>query len=294
MAIIFDEVAHTYTDDRTGEQLPSVNHIINTVYGNGLEFVKKSILQERSEYGKSVHAEIHWVIKNPLSIPIKHPETKAFLAFAEKMDFKLNPHTTSEGVIYVPGRFAGTVDLFCQNKLLDYKTSKNKPTRKMLAHWQKQLSFYYYGLKYLGHEPESMAVIHLRNRDVTSYTLEYLGDKFVEDTLKAYQEGRTIIEEKPKYLSTLDRRSVAKLERTLKKIATLEQEIKPIREKIKQEMEKRGITALELGNVSVTYVGPGKRKKFDTKRFKAENEDLYEKYAEEIDVESQIRIKSNG
>ena len=294
MAIIFDEIAHTYTDSRTGEQAPSVNHIINEVYGSGLEFVNKKILAERAEYGKGVHAEINWIIKNGLKpTTTKYPETKVFLQLAEMKGLKIySPKTTSEGIIYVPGMFAGTADLICNGILWDYKTSKNKPTRKMLDHWQKQLSFYYYGLKYLGHEPEGMSIIHLHNLEARTYPLKYLGDKFVIETVQAYQEGRKI-NETPQALANIDRRSVAKLEKTLKKIALLEQEIKPIREKIKNEMEAHGITAVELGSVSVTYVAPGKRKSLDTAKLKEEKPAIYEKYLKETTVASSIRIKVN-
>ena len=57
------------------------------------------------------------------------------------------------------------------------------------------------------------------------------------------------------------------------------------------EMEKRGILNLDLGNVSITYVAPTKRKTFDSTRFKAEHADLYGQYQKESDVKSSIRIK---
>jgi hypothetical protein len=56
-------------------------------------------------------------------------------------------------------------------------------------------------------------------------------------------------------------------------------------------MEKRKILALKAGNVSVTYVSPTKRETFDTKRFKAENVDLYKQYIKTSEVKSSIRIK---
>lgn len=291
--IIFDEVAHTYTDDRTGEQSPSVNHIINTVYGSGLEYVKRSILEERANYGKGVHTEIDRIIRGFLSLDkSQYPETKAFFALADMLNLPLDSiTTTSEGIIYVPGMFAGTADLFCNNRLWDYKTNRNKPTKKTIAHWQKQLSFYYYGLKKLGHEPESMAIIHLCNLEAKTYPLEYLGDKFVEDTVKAYKEGRKIEEEKPQALAIINKRAITKLEKTLQKIATLEQEIQPIREKIKDEMEKRSITSIKIGKVGITYVAPVKRKIFDTSRFKKENEVLYNNYLKESEAKASIRIK---
>lgn len=295
MAIIFDEVAHTYTDDRTGEQLTPVNYLINQVYGSGYEYVKKSILNARAERGKDIHLDAHkWLTNEKYYFP-EHIEIVALSDWFEKNDISLKV-VESEKIVSVSGMFAGTADLVTgpakKAHLWDYKTNKNKPTKKMIAHWQKQLSFYKYALDRMGYKIEKMTILHLSGANCTPYELEYLGDNFVEETVQAFKEGRKI-DENPKVfaLTQVNRRAVAKLEKTLKKIATLEKQIAPIRESIKQEMEKRGIDSLKLGQVAITYIGPGKRKSFDTKRFKAENEGLYELYVTETEVKSQIRIK---
>ena len=293
MAIIFDEIAHTYTEDRTGEQLPPVNHILNAVYGSGYEFVNREILNARAERGKEIHLDAHNWLTAAQYYGIKHIETRALVGWLERNDVSLKA-VESEKIVSVSGMFAGTADLVTgtakKAHLWDYKTNLRKPTRKMLDHWQKQLSFYKYALDRMGYKIEQMTILHLSGENCTPYELKYLGDKFVEDTVKAYNEGRQI-KETQKALANIDRRTVAKLERTLKKIALLEQEIKPIREKIKNEMETRGITAVELGDVSVTYVAPGKRKSLDTAKFKAEKPEIYEKYLKETTVDSSIRIK---
>ena len=299
MSIIFDEIAHTYTDDRRGEQLHSVNQIINSVYGSGYEYVKKEVLNARAERGKEIHADAYnWLTETRYYSP-KHIEIAALSDWFEKNDVDLRA-VVAEGIVYVPGMFAGTADLITgpsrKAHLWDYKTNLNKPTKKMLSHWQMQLSFYKYAAERMGYKIEKMTILHLSNATCTPYELEYLGDQFVIDTWRAYKEGRKIqIEQKKETsLQTVNKRAVQKLQRTLEKIATLEKEITPIREQIKQEMEKRGITALEIGEISVTYVGPGKRKKFDTERFKSENGQMYERYITETDVKSSIRIKVNG
>ena len=294
MAIIFDEIAHTYTDDRTGEQLPSVNQIINAVYGSGVEFVDKEILQNAAERGSAIHKEIDSYIKTQGGIDLKFPETHAFFDYTILHRMKvLVKATKSEYMIIVPGMFAGTADLICQDELWDYKTSINKPTKKMLEHWQKTESMYYFGLKQNGFTPKGINILHLSGNKCTKYRLEYLGDQFVLDTLQAFKEGRKIEHKRETSLQTINKRAINKLSNTLKKIAMLEKEIEPIREQIKQEMEKRGILSLDIGDVSISYVAPHKAKRFDTKRFKFENEGLFEKYATEVDVAGHIRIKGN-
>lgn len=299
MSIIFDEIAHTYTDDRTGEQLPPVNHILNAVYGSGYEYVRKEVLDAAATRGKDIHRELEQEINSIMTSEVfvkrKYPETDAIMDWFEKNDIDLRVVDT-EKIVHVPGMFAGTADLVTgpakKAHLWDYKTNKNKPTKKMIAHWQKQLSFYKYALDRMGYKVEKMTILHLSGANCTPYELEYLGDQFVIDTCRAFKEGRKV-QETPKVfaLTQVNRRAVAKLEKTLKKIATLEKQIAPIRESIKEEMEKRGIDSIKLGQVAITYICPGKRKSFDTKRFKAENEGLYTQYVTETEVKSQIRIK---
>jgi len=288
--IIFDQIAHTYTESRTGKELASVNHIINEVYGSGVEFVDPKILKAAAKIGTDIHADVHnWWTSDAYYAP-EHIETVKLIEYFEMNNVGLEK-AESELIVHVPGMFAGTADLFSDHILTDYKTSKNKPTRKMLAHWQKQLSFYFYALKKMGKEPKYMGVLHVTKKGVVPYPMKYLGDKFVEDTYQAFVEGRKLEEPKETSLQTVDKRTIQKLQRTLEKMATMKKEVDAIRERIKEEMEKRAITALQIGKVSVTYVGPGKRKSFDTDRFKAENEDLYEQYTKESEVKSSIRIK---
>lgn len=296
MSIIFDEIAHTYTDDQTGERLPGVNEIINAVYGSGYEYVKKDILNARAERGKEIHKEAQELMNTSEYCAPKHTETVALIQWFEENDIYL-AEVETEKIVCVRGMFAGTADLITgQTRLWDYKTNLNKPTKKMLAHWQKQLSMYKFALDLMGYEIGKMTVLHLSGTKCTPYDLEYLGDQWVIDTWRAFKDGRKI-EEKPMAVSNVpqvSKRAISKLGRTLKKIALLEKEIEPIREQIKLEMEKRGIMALNTGEVSITYIGPTKRQTFDTNRFKAENEGLYEKYTKETEVKSQIRIKYEG
>lgn len=298
MNIIFDEIAHTYTDDRSGEQLTPVNYLINQVYGSGYEYVKKSILEARANRGRAIHLDAHnWMTRDGY-YGMKHIETRALVGWLERNDISLKA-IESEKIVSVSGMFAGTADLVTGSvrkaHLWDYKTNLNKPTKKMLSHWQMQLSFYKYALEKMGYNVEKMTILHLSGTKCTPYELEYLGDKFVEETMQAYKEGRKLYNNDKMIANVpqVSKRAIGKLERTLKKIAALEKEIAPIREQIKSEMEKRGIMAINTQGVSITYVAPHKSKKLDTKRLKAENEDLCEKYTIETEVEGHIRITTN-
>jgi hypothetical protein len=137
---------------------------------------------------------------------------------------------------------------------------------------------------------EPLKVVHITDK-VEVINVDYLGDEWVENTVKMYYEGQKVEKKPVTELQTVEQWQLNIFAETVAQIAKLEKEIEPIREQIKLEMEKRGILSLKLGEVNISYIAPTKRKTFDTKRFKAENEDLYDEYIKESEVKSTIRIK---
>lgn len=83
---------------------------------------------------------------------------------------------------------------------------------------------------------------------------------------------------------------IAEFERQMKFIKEQEETLK---EAIKTEMEAKGILKVkdEANGMSITYIAPTYRETFDSKKFKAENADLYDEYVKLSPVKSSIRIK---
>lgn len=290
MNIMFDEVAHTYTDTVTGNIIPSVTQIINAVYGSGLEQAPSQFVERAAEKGSKIHAEIDTYLTKGTQ-----GETKEFYSWHDWFCFgeKFLGHSVAEQVIFCEtknGNFAGKFDFWANGFLYDWKTSKTA-TRKQLEKWQMQLSLYCYALRQNGYVVnEPLKVVHITDK-VAVINVDYLGDEWVENTVKIYYEGQKVENKPETSLQTVDEQTLAHFGNVLKQIAELEKSIEPIREQIKAEMEKRKILALKADNVSVTYVAPTKRETFDTKRFKAENVDLYKQYTKTSEVKSSIRIK---
>ena len=291
MSIMFDEVAHTYTDTTTGKVIPSVTQIISAVYGSGLEQAPSYFVERAAEKGTVIHKEIDaYLTKGTLG---ETPEFQTWYNWANFGGQNVYCAYLAEHIVSAEtqnGYFAGTVDFLANGFLYDWKTSKTA-TRKQLDKWQKQLSFYCYALRKMGNiVNEPLKVVHITDR-VEVINVDYLGDEWVEETVRKYYAGEKVEQKPETELQTIDKNTVEKFSNALKQIALLEKEIEPIREQIKAEMEKRGILALKLGEVNISYVASTKRKTFDTKRFKAENADMYEQYTKESEVKSSIRIK---
>lgn len=288
MSIMFDELSHTYTVTETGEMPPSATKIIGDVYGTGLEGAPKSFVDRASKKGSIFHNEVK-IYKDTGKLG----ESQEFKVWHQWFCYNAHLEGDSEKIVYAQtpyGSFAGTVDHFCNGWLVDWKTSKTA-TRKQVEKWQMQLSLYCYALRKMGKiVNEPLKIVHITDKVEVIY-VDYLGDEWVEETVRKYYAGEKVESKPETSLQTVDEQALAKFGNVLKQIAELEKSIEPIREQIKAEMEKRKILNIKAGNVSVTYIAPTKRETFDTKRFKAENVDLYKQYTKVSEVKSSIRIK---
>ena len=83
---------------------------------------------------------------------------------------------------------------------------------------------------------------------------------------------------------------IAEFERQMKLIKEQEDALK---EAIKAEMEARGILKVEdtTNGMTISYIAPTTRETFDSKKFKADNPDMYDEYVKLTPVKSSIRIK---
>ena len=85
-------------------------------------------------------------------------------------------------------------------------------------------------------------------------------------------------------------KQIAEFERQMKFIKEQEETLK---EAIKAEMEAKGILKVqdETNGMTITYIAPTYREMFDSKKFKADNPDMYDEYVKMSPVKSSIRIK---
>lgn len=83
---------------------------------------------------------------------------------------------------------------------------------------------------------------------------------------------------------------IAEFERKMKEIKAAEDALK---ESILAEMEEKGILSIKTEQMTISYVGGSDRESFDSKKLRADDPDLYDKYVKLTPVKSSIRIKLN-
>lgn len=289
MIISFDEKKHEYTKDKV-EIVANVTKILGFVYGTGLENAPEYFVKRASTKGSIFHKEVdNYHETGELG------KTNEFFVWKKWFDaaFKDKPFD-SEKIIYATtpyGAFAGTVDFLCDGWLYDWKTSKTA-TKQQVKKWQMQLSFYTYALRQMGYAiNEPAKILHITDT-YKVINVDYLGDAFVEETMRLYQAGEKAQEkaEMAHELQTVSATDMQVLEDILFQIKALETVVNSYKEKIKEEMERRGILNLQIGKVKMTYVAGTIRQTFDSKAFKQDDPDLYAIYLKDTQVKPSVRI----
>lgn len=296
MKIIFDEVGHTYTNE-FGEVLPNPTTILGTVYGTGLENAPKVFVNRAADKGTKFHKEVHEYLTTG-----KMGTTEEFNTWYEWFSYYDGYLVSyeSEKIVYAhtpSGSFAGTLDFLANGFINDWKTCKTA-TRKQIKKWQMQLSFYIYAARQMGYAiNDPSQIIHINGKDFEIIHVDYLGDAWVEKTMALYKDivsgkktQQDAILSEQKALQTVQESDIQALENTMLKIVELEKQADEIKERIKTEMGQRGIYSLTVGKVNMTYVSEHKSKKFDSKSFKAEHEELYNRYLKESPVKDSLRV----
>lgn len=83
-------------------------------------------------------------------------------------------------------------------------------------------------------------------------------------------------------------RLIADFENRIKELKEQEDELKS---RILAEMEEKGLVKLETDDLTINYIASTDREDFDKKRFKEDNQDLYDEYVKMTPIKASIRIK---
>lgn len=289
MIISFDEKKHAYTTEK-GEIVPSVTQILGAVYGTGLENAPEYFVKRAAEKGTKIHKEIeNYLNTDTLGTTKEFQSWFTWFITATK-----TANYEAEKIIYANttfGAFTGTLDFICDGWVYDWKTCKTA-TKQQIKKWQMQLSFYTYALRQMGYAiNEPAKILHLTDK-YEVINVDYLGDDFVEETMRLYKAGEKAQEkaEMAQELETVSNTDMQVLEDVLFQIKALETVANGYREKIKAEMERRGILNLQVGKVKITYVAGTIRQTFDAKAFRQDDPDLYAVYLKDTQVKPSVRI----
>lgn len=315
--IEFQEEGHKYTvflniggGAKMGIGVPSVNEIINAVFGDKYSKVPADKLLLAQKKGKEVHREIReFLVNGEVGISTEN------LWF--RYEIEKNFHNGEEGLCYCENyiyadtghngeKFCGTLDTFWMSGLLvDYKTSY-----KLDKHSTKiQLNMYAYALrKELGLKVNRLEAWHFTSRGLKRVAFDIEPDYYVENIVRAYYEGRCFKNDKELmafYAKEDGKEEKKKMEnidivdacKRIKEVDEMMAKLKVVREKcvekVKSEMERMDQMDMDIIglDMNVRYVPGMVRNSLDEEKVKGFlGEEMLLKCLKQTKVKPHIRI----
>ena len=290
MGITFDSVNHKYYKD--GDLKPSVGEIVNYYLNIDLSNIPAEILTKAQDRGTDIHLMVDKILSGEDFETIYSKEYKDFEYLRKKHKIKAN---SIEGIVYAwtpQGDYCGTYDLYdSKSKILyDIKTSYEKH----IEEWTLKTNLYRYALEQNKSQVKEIKIIYLPSdksqNKAEVFNLEIIPDSKVEEVVRAYyrQERPTkeIVE-----LKCLPQERIKQLALAFETIKRIQTEIDNIKIAIKEEMESRNILNVQTPEFNIAVRKAHTKKMFDSKKFKEDFPDIYEKYTRNIEAKSSINIE---
>lgn len=292
MGIIFDSANHRYFKD--GDEKVSVGKIVNFYLNIDLSNIPPEILKSAQDRGTDIHLMCDKILSGEDFETIYSKEYKDFEYLRKKHKIKTN---SIEGIVYAwtpHGDYCGTYDLYdSKSKILyDIKTSYEKH----IEEWTLKCNLYRYALEQNKSQVKEIKIIYLPSEKSPNkaevFNLEILPDLKVEEVVKAYyrQERPSQIVE----LKTLSKDAIKQLALAFSTIERIQTEIDTIKQRVKEEMESRGIYNFQCPEFNISIRKNHIQKRFDGKKFKEDFPEIYEKYVKDIEIKSSINIDYKG
>ena len=292
MGIIFDNVNHRYFKD--GDEKVSVGKIVNWYLNIDLSNIPVETLEKAQNRGTDIHLMCDKILTGEDFETIYSKEYKDFEYLRKKHKIKAN---SIEGIVYAwtpQGDYCGTYDLYdSKSKILyDIKTSYEKH----IEEWTLKTNLYRYALEQNKSQVKEIKIIYLPSEKSPNkaevFNLEILPDNKVEEVVKAYyrQERPTQLVE----LKTLSKDAIKQLALAFSTIERIQTEIDTIKQRVKEEMESRGIYNFQCPEFNISIRKEHIQKRFDGKKFKEDFPEIYEKYVKDIEIKSSINIDYKG
>lgn len=282
--VCFNEVAHTYMLE--GKELQGITGMLKRqLFPDKYAWVEQEVLDRAADYGTGVHEaiEVADVFGGRAEGIVKAYRELIGSAGLERLE---NEYLVSDGE-----RYASCIDIvFKDGSIADIKTTSSLD--KEWLSWQLSVYAYLMEKQNPGLEVPKLYAIWLPREQYGQPKLMPVARKSreeVEGLLKADAEGGQYDPEvgEPVVSEELVRELVEINE--LKR--ELEEREKWAREALRGAIVARGLNGVKTESFTASYTPAGTTKRFDAKRFKAENGELYKSYMAPAESAERLTIK---
>lgn len=298
--VAFDEASHTYTLE--GRRLGGVTPIVGWMFPDTYADIPQAVLDRAAAHGHFVHSQCQLVYNLGIMPENAADETVACMRLTDGAGLK---HLASEYLVSDGRHIASSIDVvFADMSLADIKTTskihKDNVTLQLSIYaWLFEMQnpgltagrLYVIWLpKAMYGEPALLELGRIPSEDCAAIVETYLRGgspdelrgRIFPDHVPANKPAETL----PTTLEDAEA-SIVRLDAQLK---DLQAKRDALASGLLGLMEKAGVKKWEGGRLTLTYMAAGKRKTFDSTRFKAEHPDTYAEYQKESETKATVRI----
>lgn len=281
----FEEEAHEYW--LGDKQLSGITGIIKAMcFPDEYKDVPPEVLKKAAERGSAVHKDIELIDECPLLQPLTE-EGRNYQKLKEKYGLVT---LANEYVVSDESRIASCIDLVFEGGILgDIKTVSKLNTE--YVSWQLSI----YAWLFERQNPEikinRLVAIHLRGKIARVIDVERKPTEVVEKLISDYFSG--LIPEQTETTSDVPAEILSAREQLislLQQQKEIESQVSDFKSRMLALMEEQGVLKWEMEGLKVAYVASTTKETFDSKSFRADNEELYNQYVKTSQVKSSIRI----
>lgn len=312
MIIAFDESTHSYTINGDFADA-SVTELLGK-HGLAPDFTKvaKDVRIKAAAQGKLIHEDIEKIVNSKDEYK---PTTLQGEQFAEWLKANVDGAIAEQPTGYVDGThlFAGTADLVGVTKDGKFFVGDHKCTSKFEREYVSwQVSLYDYFLRHIGGNrkingkswaayrgAELFYCFHYNvgKGEFKVHQLEKVPDSEIERLLacevdgKKYQRPTLVVEQDLLKQWQTAENALVEMEQSYQK---QQEQVKELRQRLCDEMERQGIESFESGKLRLRYVRATETLTTDTKALKARYPQIYSELQKVVRKKAYVRVTVKG
>lgn len=286
----FDQQAHTYTNTDTGEVYSGITGtLLKRLFPKKYAGISDDILAKAAIRGTAVHDQLELI--EGLGAEPSTQEGVNYLRLKKEYGFR---YLASEWTVSDMDRYATNIDVIydVEDNVVDIADYKN--TYRVdhdSVSWQLSICAWMLEKNNPGLRVRKIYCIWLRDANAEVYEEQRRTDEEVERLIEDDKDGLPFIPQEKRNETPPD---VSILIHELAQLVRLQKELDDEADSIKQRLLERmnveGASKYENEIGVITRTRSGVRSTFDSKNFKADNPELYEKYVKKTETGGGIRF----
>lgn len=285
--VTFNQEAHTYTLDTTGQALSGVTStLMRRLFPDKYKGIPKAVLARAAERGTNIHEDVE--LSEELGFEPTTDEGRNYLRLKKDncLRFLESEYTVSDMEHY-----ASQIDLIFEAgessvHLADIKTTSVLDVAAVS--WQLSIYAYLFALNNPGIAVERLYAIWLRGERAELVPVPRHTDDEVLRLIEADLQDLPFVAESdvPAFITEREDLMLC-LERDIR---SMKERLDQMKQDIMDAMTEQGSTSIDTGRVLYTITKGAERSTFDSRAFRKEHEDLYQQFMKKSTTAPAMKI----